>query len=721
VAKKIGNWGLDLVWQPSLFVDPNIETAPKHNPWPVIHRTYDGFLKVLREADMYLGIDYEFRTLASGKQIPTIISIANEQEAACLNHADNLTRLVVESDLKLVAHSALGAERKTIEDAIGVRVPLERWEDSMRAMYWTHLDFSKAPDKNVDSDESEQGSGGFMNLWTCSSMYTDLPNWKYHRGIACIGPCPVCAVHDYCAVDSYAGLHVFLGAKREMETKGIPFSSYRDRMMTGEICQAMQDQGVRIDLKYVTMLGDRMTRVKKLFESTEFNPRSPKKIVKYFADTYQISFDDADKESIHKALEHACEKAGVSLRTLDEFIFPTDKAVLKSKETLFDYFGNRDLETEVAFDELAAARVLTPYHAALKSVPKEIAELHKLYVLKGLGKGLDPWFHAKYLRGEFVHPRFVDTGTMTTRLASAKPNFTNIAARGWGKAVKGAIVPRDESFDIVSSDASQLELRNCLYLAGIDPAEAGDDAFTWLQQKAPEFDQAAQERNKGETGRDLAKITSHLSDYCGGVKILYPRDFANPKTKREIQYGCLRPYLKKHGAPFDWEYCGGVVAFTGVILAENLFGNKTQENRKRALQLQEDIFYKAFPQIRKWQRDVSHYVEAHGCLRSPDGRMVELYDTPEENLKKGTAWLGQGVGAAYVTAVMRRYWQEHQLVPLLVVHDDYVRELPRHWTDKQVLDSCQILREEVSILPGFKCPWKTKRGRNWGDCKALVV
>jgi hypothetical protein len=34
---------------------------------------------------------------------------------------------------------------------------------------------------------------------------------------------------------------------------------------------------------------------------------------------------------------------------------------------------------------------------------------------------------------------------------------------------------------------------------------------------------------------------------------------------------------------YDWEYCGGIVAFTGVNLAERLFKSASYENRKRVL------------------------------------------------------------------------------------------------------------------------------------------
>jgi hypothetical protein len=255
-------------------------------------------------------------------------------------------------------------------------------------------------------------------------------------------------------------------------------------------------------------------------------------------------------------------------------------------------------------------------------------------------------------------------------------------------------------------------------LSGVDPAIIGKDAFTWLvEQGGGLFEEAA--KNLAWVPRDLAKITSHAADYMEGLTLLSPSDLMKPTTKKLIEYGALRVYLKKYGAPFDWEYCGKIVAFTGGNLAERLFKNREHESRKKALHIQENVYFKSFPSIRRWQKEILDFIQENGYTRSRTGRILRLYGQPQDNAKVGVAFHGQGTGADYIQGNMIAMHRMDGRLPLIQVHDSLVDEVPRSWTPKQVREYMSPMYAENWRLPGFACPGKIKIGPNYGDMKAL--
>lgn len=97
-----GNQG----FQYALFSNPNLAEVPKFDPYPKVHRNMEGFQKVLREADKYLGLDLEFsepsKNYPHGR--PTILGIANEREAASVRFSPEGAKLAADSGLVLVGH-----------------------------------------------------------------------------------------------------------------------------------------------------------------------------------------------------------------------------------------------------------------------------------------------------------------------------------------------------------------------------------------------------------------------------------------------------------------------------------------------------------------------------------------------------------------------------------------------------------------------------------------
>lgn len=442
------------------------------------------------------------------------------------------------------------------------------------------------------------------------------------------------------------------------------------------IADQMQQKGVRVDVPYIRNLEEQFTQRKdELFPSHRegkkvvfegFNPRSGPQTLEYFAGQ-GISLKTTQKSDIRVVLERLARKVGA-----------------------------RDIE------ELER----------IESIPKVTEDLLKLYQYKASGKGLKAWFDAKYIdKDDLVHPRWIMTATSTGRGASSNPNFMNIPVRGFGAKVRSAIIPREKGLKLLKCDASQMELRKCLHAAGVE-RKLGTDAFADLvTASGGQFEKAAKAYSM--SARDIAKSVSHASDYGEGLQVVTELDLRKETIQREIKVGA-RLVLE------DWEYAGGVVSFTGANLSERLFGDKSYDHRRAALQIQE-IYFSTFPEIRPWQKGISQKIDARGCIQSATGRYLELYGSPEDNLKAALAFIGQGEGADFMLEKMTRYFDEMKELWLLFIHDEKVVEIPCEWGTAEIKKYTEILREESVWLPGFSCPFVIKVGPNWGQMEKLSI
>lgn len=654
------------------------------HPW--VDRREEGLGQVLAPgATPYLGIDLEFKQNLE----PTIVSITTPEKiwSGPWSHgvAEKLRAAFRDGRLEWVAHSGIAADKPVIEQALSIRTPLSAWHCSMNTHYLCNQHLTKAPAKGESEDS---GAIGFMDLWSMASLVTDLYNYKDCRGAACDGPCPKHDPVGYCGVDSWAGLVGFLEHKTYMEKYQIPWDLYRESMLVNEICYEMEVQGVRVDMDFVQQANARMDqRKEELFDKDEhgkpvpFNPRSPKAAVEWFK-KHGLALRKFDKKSVQKVLETQLRKAG--------------------------YLSIEEFENET------------------EATPEVLNLLHKAYCYKSEGSGLDKWFGEKYVveenGGHYVHPRFISVGTSTGRLSSSRPNFQNIAARGWGADVRKAIIPREpDGYDLLKADYSQLELRVVLHYSGVSQEVIGADAFTWLvTQSGGLFDKAAE--LYGGKPRDIAKRISHAANYLEGLMLFHPDELTSGRRADEIRAGALRPYLRRYMPQLkrDWTFMGKVVAFTGANLAEGLFGEKTMEARRKALEIQEDIYFNKFSMIREWQMACLDDLQDKGHIRSLTGRMLRVFGSDHQDWAKlAVAFKGQGTGADHVRAVMARYKSELGQVPLLQVHDELVWEIPKDWSDKRATDYLRPMVEATSRIPGFTAPIEAKRGPNWKDTRML--
>lgn len=661
--------------QPSLFSE-ELESRFMPDSWPKVLKNPDKIHEVLVPG--YVGLDFEF----SGNRI-SIIGLASEDMVCCVQwrpeHHDILWE-AGQAGVRFVGHSVAGAEHHLLCRQQGKAWPKEWFEDSMVSHYLCNQVLCSATGKEEDEAEN---SMGYMDLWTCASLVTDVPNWKICRRKHCVGPCPRHDVFGYCGLDAWASRESFLSHLKTFESRGISKALYRELVELGFMLNEMSTRGVNVDIKFVKDLDKSFeSRKAELFpEGKPFNPRSPKQAMDWYKDN-GLSIQSIEKDSIRKVLEQQAAKHG--------------------------YPALEDIPEE--------------------GVPEILDVLRRHYEYKKAGKGLDSWFSPKYIRAGKIHPRFIHTGTSTGRLSSSKPNCQNIPARGFGATVRQAIIP-NPGFDLVKADYKNLEFRMAAWQGGQRVADLGEDPFQWLIERVPgKFEEASERLKIGMSARDLAKMTAHANTNLAGLSLIDPSLLKTERLIREYKSGALRIYHPDFGLPL-WEYEGNVVAFTGSVLAENLFGNHSFAARAAALEIQEDIFNANFPVIRKWHRQIMSGIEGQDFVRSLTGRVLALYGSPDERAKTAATVHSQGTAADHVQAIMLLMYRRGD-VPILQVHDEVVLEFPSDMSDDEVMERMAIMKGETWRLPGslvcpghepFTCPVSVKRGKNWGQMKPLGV
>jgi hypothetical protein len=658
------------------------ETEPQSNGFPPVKREDEtAFKQLLEEVPRggKLGLDFEF-DIEDYK--PTIVGLASEREAAGLRWTQEVGDLLVstarEKELCYVAYSTAGADKPVLDEHAGVLPTIPYWADGMLTHYLNNQGLCKTPAK--EKDTGDVGVQGFMNLWTGTSMTRLVQNWKVCRGRRCDGPCPTHDVFGYCAVDAWGGLVTHLDNWDEITKNGITPQFYNDILELADLCYAMEKRGVLVDMDYVERMdADKSLKKEKLFPRRKdemgndtknyewFNPQSPDQGIEWLQE-HGIFVTGADKKSVTQAATRLAAKHGY--KKLGEFVEEYTGELKEGETALLNW-----------------------------------------YLHKSEGKGFAPWFNSRVVGADNIaHPRFILPATSTGRLSSASPNFQNIPAHGWGKLVRKAVIPRP-GHKILKCDYGQLELRMCLWYAGVDVAnEIKGDAFTWLVGKAPaDFENAAKLVEK--TARDVAKSVSHAGDYMEGLRLLFPWELEQDFTKRQIEYRTLRPHLKKFGAPFDWYFRGKVVCFTGKNLAERMFHSDGREYQARALDIQ-DMYFGNFPMLRTWQKEVTDEIEDSRIVRSATGRFVRLFDRDEDDIKFSMSMKGSGTSADFVQEAMLNYWHEG-VVPIIQVHDELDFEVYEDASDRQINELLEIMRAPSKKLPGFVCPAKGLVGDNW--------
>lgn len=709
--------------------------SPRFSEFPPIGRGAGEVLAVIEAAKVTgrLGVDFEF--IPETKTI-TIVGVATRERATAAPAHPDLLAAIAAFPGVLVAYAGIGADKPQL-DAAGYETPLDRWRDAMIRHWIVNPDLASVPKSSLGEDADDNHVMGFMNIWIATMMTHDLPRWKggYRHSCgdrtACAGPNPPpCPEHDeaaYCAVDAFAGLVIDDSLIERMAELGIPESYYHWRVKLAAYCLRIQERGVAVDTKVIADLEETISsRKAHLFPSTEerygkprkngtrpllkkprrvwhspFNPNSPQAVCEWFA-AHDIRLADRGKPTMGKLI--ILKELNKQLRIYGLKFDPETQELVgeSSEEITFPTVATvvNGVETQVA-----------PLDLLLRLVQKTFA-----------GKGLDAWFDSKYIVMEggvpTVHARFNVCGTSTSRLSSHRPNYTNIPKLGFGTEVRRAIKARAGK-KLLKADYSQLEARACFYFAGENP-DLLDGAFDNLTERGGQLliDAAASRRSKP---RDVSKRLVHAGDYLEGLSLRSPKELAQGNSPQERRAGALRVY---DGGDLPlWTYRGKIVCFTGTNLADTLFDNHTYESRKKALDLQ-DLYFNAYPAIRAWQQRMTMELEIVREARLPSGHRVGLYGRiTEDDIKYLLAIKGQGGGAVFVQEAMLRF-AEHDDVMILQVHDEFVFEVPKEWSDDACKEFLMPMVEPSKLLtpitvPGqsrpFVCPAKVEAGPNWKD------
>lgn len=387
----------------------------RYTQFPPTFNTPTGVKNVIDKASLEgnIGVDFEFNP----DGVPTVIGVASKTRCAAYWWTEELGKYLMEASGQYVAFAGIGADKPIIEGALKITTPLKRWDDPMIRHYLVNPDLASVPKSTVGEDEDDPAIAlGLMNLWCCTSLLHDVPNWKRHSGPDC-KVCPKCDVLSYCAYDAWAGLVDEYSLREQMVELGIPEAYYEFRRELAEYCEWMHDKGVLTDPKVIKELDETITTKKmslfpyewvtttktfkngktrdlkpKKVQTGPFNPNSLKAVYAWFK-ANGIELFDKGKPSVSKPTVQ---------KVLTRLLKPYG---LEFNATLGEIEGELDVDL---------------------TLPEPVDILIKLAQKQCTGKGIKSWFDPQYVKSDqTVHPRFNACGTSMGRLSSSKPNFQN--------------------------------------------------------------------------------------------------------------------------------------------------------------------------------------------------------------------------------------------------------------------------------------------------------
>ena len=624
--------------------------------WPVVER-YPQAIERLSGGIYGLDFEWNIRT-----ETPTIMGLSDGKVTVSVPHDLGLPYLADlcarEPNATWVGHNAISTEY-VIMKRLGLPVRLEQMSCTMVKMWLANMHLAKSTKKTAEGGEKR--GRGFYNLWTTCSVYTSLPNWKRHRGDVC-GVCAACDPFVYNGLDALAGRLANTGLEHALRLRGLDALYPLHRDLAWKL-HTMSERGVLVDTQYVdTHLRQSFEEGKRVLYDKEakggalpFNPDSPKQVRNWF------------------------KEQGISLYNTEE----------------------------------ATIRELT------EKYPENDA-LAGLLDWKELGDGPDRWFKPRVWDGEdwdgyvdeagYIHAR-LGFYTSSGRLNCVDPNLQNVPKRrvdrqtgeSMGKKFRRAIIA-PEGYWLVRADYGNAENRVVLHQAGYDiPADR--DLHTWVAQIA-KLDPDSEFCKKLGGPREAAKSIQHAGNILEGLDLKTDGELRKPRTQMDIQTGALLVFP-------DWRFCGLVVCFNGINLAERAFGHATHGARRAALGIQHSYFAE-FPLLRDLQRRYLARVERDGEVRTPVGYSTLSYGPPKDRAKQAAAIVqSQPVAHATKLALLN----EHpRLDDRLQVHDELVMYVDRrhapHDIKKWVTEKMTV---ELKGMVGLVLPVEVSYGPNWAD------
>lgn len=496
---------------------------PPYNAWlPNVNATCKGRVRITES----IGVDLEWDIDSSR---PSIIGVANG-DLECYSvqwNPENEEKLrnILSVAKEIVGHNIITGDIPILLKNLVFPIVPERKFDTFIYFYLTNAHLCKSRSAQADDSDSHKG-GGFMNIWTMASLYTDLPNWKECRDCHssfdkkwAMAPCPKHQPYHYNAIDALAPLMARDALETEAKLKRVdhlvPVLNH-----VSEIASRMTGHGIAIDEEHLSKLEGEMAKHKAETLAglpANVNWQSNQQVLKYFKDTYGVAPANNQAETIEAFAEQ------------------------------YDY-------------------------------PEAVT----LVELKSGGKGLKSWFDRRYITEGLLHPQFKPAGGASTgRWASSQPNFQNIPRRSeWAKKVRSIICARPDHL-LYKADYRQAEARAVLYQAGYDVPS--DGSFKqWLMNEI-----ALDANDPGVIALggvwDAIKSMVHAAHYGEGIVLLSRSELNSSYYTNLVAKGALDVHE-------SWKYGGKIVCHTGVNLATRMFGRATFENRKRALDLQRRYF-----------------------------------------------------------------------------------------------------------------------------------
>ncbi len=371
------------------------------------------------------------------------------------------------------------------------------------------------------------------------------------------------------------------------------------------------------------------------------------------------------------------EFTGISIdrKLLDDYARVINKVIYKIERKIYEIAGDTfNLNSpkqiaEIIYDKLKISKRKKRSTGAdvLETLAKDneicrlILEYRKYYKLKTVY--IDSFPNLIDPKDNRIHTTFNMTTTTTGRLSSSTPNLQNLPVRTEeGSKIRQALVPEDkENGLILSADYSQIELRLLAHISGdknlIDAFNNGIDIHTATASKV--FDVP------------LEKVTKEM------------------------------------------RYKAKAVNF-GIIYGQSKYGlAKALDISNQNAQNFIDRYFRTFPGVKKYMKDIVALVEKEGYLETMFGRKRYFAKELESNIaavrefarRAAINFPIQSAGADLIKKAMiecHKKLQEQNLKSKMIiqVHDEIVIE-----TYKDELDAAsKIVREAMELGQPFKVP-----------------
>lgn len=293
--------------------------------------------------------------------------------------------------------------------------------------------------------------------------------------------------------------------------------------------------------------------------------------------------------------------------------------------------------------------------------------------------------------GEWLRPEWNPFGTNVDRWSSAGPNMQNLSEGGERENPDGSvktfdnlriyIIARDPDLELVSYDFSQIENRTVAVSA--NDKKMLEDFATGV-----DFHRLSASRMFNVRYEDVTKTQRYL-----GKRTVHATNYVE----------------------------------TAEHLAVRLFGNRTRQSVTKAKELQA-LYFRAYPAIRVWHNSlVEHFERGNVDFRNPFGRLRYVYAPASrstnygihhERQKRAAHFLGSSTAARITNRGGLNVRRNLGLVPLLIVHDELVYELPRG-DEKIRKEIYEILHAPVQELDNMVIPVNIKVGNNYGEMKEI--